>query len=132
MPRGGWRPNSGRKKGSVNKNSRRIAEEAARTGRSPLAYLLSIVHDESQPTPLRCEMAVACLPFCHAKIGSIDPPDQPETPRASTIVNVIAYPSGTQIGRDGVVRLPAPAIDGEVIEETEPPSRRGGSRTDQP
>jgi hypothetical protein len=99
---------------------------------SPLAYLLSIVHDASQPTPLRCEMAVACLPFCHAKIGSIDPPDQSETPRASTIVNVIAYPSGTQIGRDGVVRLPAPAIDGEVIEETEPPSRRGGSRTDQP
>jgi hypothetical protein len=123
MPRGGWRPNSGRKKGSVNKNSRRIAEEAARNGLSPLAYLLSIVHDASQPTPLRCEMAVACLPFCHARIGSIDPPDPPEVSPATVNIRVVAYPSGSSIDRNGRVRLPAPSVlDAEAveIEEGEP------------
>jgi hypothetical protein len=68
MPRGGWRPGSGRKKGSTVKKKRRIAEEASALGVTPLAYMLGIMNDENAAEHRRDEMAWRSAPFCHPRL----------------------------------------------------------------
>jgi hypothetical protein len=68
MPRGGWRPGSGRKKGSTTKKKRTIAEEAKAVGVTPLQYMLQILNDESAEQSRRDLMAWRAAPFCHPRL----------------------------------------------------------------
>jgi hypothetical protein len=72
MPRGGFRPGAGRKKGM---NMKALAEEravskiAARAGMTPLEYMLSVMNDESADDARRDRMAQAAAPYVHEKPG---------------------------------------------------------------
>ncbi|MFN6953777.1 MAG: hypothetical protein ACK4PG_03165 [Acetobacteraceae bacterium] len=65
MSRGGFRPGSGRPKGSKTARLPRPGTTAA--GASPLAYLLAVMRDEAQPVEVRMRAAGLALPYCHAK-----------------------------------------------------------------
>jgi hypothetical protein len=79
MPRGGPRPNSGRKPGQATKKTREIADAAASTGLTPLEYMLSVMRgvDPLDPTlkvPIerRDDMANRCAPYIHPKLQAME------------------------------------------------------------
>jgi hypothetical protein len=111
---GGWRPGAGRKRGSANRKTREVANTAAKNGLSPLEFALQIMRDSAQPMVLRAEMAAMAMPYCHARLSPVLP-DTPEAPR-TVAINIISYPGGTSIDRDGTVRLPPPPIDVDIVE----------------
>ncbi len=47
-----------------------VRQEAAATGELPLAYMLRIMRDPSQPR--RDDMAKAAAPFCHSRLSSVE------------------------------------------------------------
>jgi hypothetical protein len=72
MPRGGARPGAGRPKGSANRRTREIADEAASSGNVlPLSYLLDVLNN---PTSTRAEKlhaaSIAC-PFVHPRLNAV-------------------------------------------------------------
>jgi hypothetical protein len=59
-----------------------VAEEAARLalmnpGAFPLDYMLAVMRDESQPINRRIAAAKAALPYCHARLSPVPPPEEP-------------------------------------------------------
>ena len=70
MPKGGRQPGAGRPKGS--KNKRTIALEEAAGGELPKGFMLRLMRDESQPMPLRADMAKAVAPYCHPRLNAIE------------------------------------------------------------
>jgi hypothetical protein len=73
MPRGGWRPGSGRKKGSVTRKTRDIADRIVADGESPLEVMLRAMRQHAAAGNLdrAAEIARYAAPFCHARISSI-------------------------------------------------------------
>ncbi|HBA86038.1 MAG TPA: hypothetical protein DCZ95_18285 [Verrucomicrobia bacterium] len=78
MPRGGYRPNSGPKKGtkykkSTGKQTRRpkisadIIADAKAERLDPLTYMLNVMNDPSAEKERRDRMAMAAAPFVHAR-----------------------------------------------------------------
>jgi hypothetical protein len=114
---GGARAGAGRPRGQASRKTRAIADGALKEGISPLEFILQVMRDPSAPLTLRCEMAVAAMPYAHPRLTHVLPPE-PE-PRTSTIINVIAYPAGSSIDRNGVVRLPAPTSPADDVIEAE-------------
>src|SRR4030095_5645341 len=47
-------------------------KEAAATGELPLAYMLRIMRDPSQPVGRRDDMAKAAAPFCHSRLSAVE------------------------------------------------------------
>lgn len=82
MPKGGWRPGSGRKPGSANKKTREIADRAAAEGVTPLEYMLGILRSEppAEASPaqlmaweaMRFEAAKHAAPYMHPRLTSVD------------------------------------------------------------
>ena len=70
--RGGKRPRAGRKRGSRNKASAAREIAVAASGLTPLAYMLSIMRDETQPLTVRIEMAKAAAPYVHPRFAAIE------------------------------------------------------------
>jgi hypothetical protein len=62
----------GRRPGSRNKatTAREAAIEAS--GLSPLAYMLSVVRDESAPVALRLDAAAKSAPYVHPRRSAVD------------------------------------------------------------
>lgn len=75
MPRGGKRPNSGRKRSAIQERaeelSAKIVVRAERTGITPLEYLLSIMRDENEKPSARLEAAWRAAPYMHPKLNAI-------------------------------------------------------------
>ena len=77
MPSGGKRPGAGRPKGARNKKraqklgrirlSRRELDAVSR-GTTPLEYCLSVMRDLTVNVDRRDKLAVAAMPYCHAKL----------------------------------------------------------------
>jgi hypothetical protein len=66
---------SGRRKGTKNKVTRELFEEAERRGyKQPVLYLLEVMHDESAEPELRVTCATAAAPYMTPKFGTIVPP----------------------------------------------------------
>ena len=72
MARGGKREGAGRPTGATTRRTREIAEKAAKTGLTPLEYILSIMRDESMTTESRFEAAKACAPYIHPRLASVE------------------------------------------------------------
>lgn len=87
--RGGKREGAGRKKGSVNKLNKQIAEEAKKTGKLPHEILLEIARGEIKegligynklgypiygPIPLQMQLtaAIAAAPYYAPRLASIE------------------------------------------------------------
>jgi hypothetical protein len=123
---GGARVGAGRKPGQASRKTREIANGALRAGISPLEFLLQVMRDSSAPLTLRCEMAVAAMSYCHARVSTQVLPPEPE-PR-TTVINVCSFPSGSQFDpRTGTIRLPPPAPVGDIVDlepEPEPAGRK--------
>ena len=69
---GGKRPGAGRPTGAASRANEQVRQEAAATGELPLAYMLRIMRDPSQPVGRRDEMAKAAAPFCHSRLSSVE------------------------------------------------------------
>jgi len=63
---GGKRPGAGRPKGAASRANEEVRQEVAATGELPLAYMLRIMRDPSQP------VAKAAAPFCHSRLSSVE------------------------------------------------------------
>jgi hypothetical protein len=70
--KGGARPGAGRKKSSLTVKTRDIAEEIAKSGVTPLEYLMSVVQDEASERKERMSAAMAAAPYMHPKLASIE------------------------------------------------------------
>jgi hypothetical protein len=62
---GGKRPGAGRPKGAVSRANEEVRQEAAASGELPLAYMLRIMRDPSQPVGRRDDMAKAAASCSH-------------------------------------------------------------------
>ena len=72
MPRGGPRPNSGRKPGSKVKALAKHAIKASKEGITPLDYLLNVLRDETQSHDERFDAAKAAAPYMHPRLQAIE------------------------------------------------------------
>lgn len=70
--RGGRRPNSGRKKGSLTVRTREIVAGAAAAGITPLEFLLQVLRDETKPFEDRFKAAVQAAPYIHPRLSQVD------------------------------------------------------------
>jgi len=66
MPRGGYRPGSGRPKGVKNKIRQNAEIKGALT---PLEFMLAVMNDPSEDIDRRCRMAISAAPYCHSRAG---------------------------------------------------------------
>ncbi len=66
MPRGGYRPGAGRKKGAKTKLTERAIEEAGE-GLTPLEFMLGLLRDTNLDMLQRVEAAKAAAPYVHAR-----------------------------------------------------------------
>lgn len=118
MAWGGVRKGAGRRRHTPNKRKSFIAAEALKQGISPLEFVLQVMRNEDNPLPLRCEMASIALPYCHARIGPRELPNDASHPGGSVVLNILAIPNGQFVGVDEVeayaekaVALPQPVLD---------------------
>ena len=65
--RGGFRPGAGRPKGSRTARMPATTTSTEAGGLSPLAFMLQLVSDESQPVEVRLRAAALAAPFVHPK-----------------------------------------------------------------
>ena len=84
MPRGGFRPGAGRKKGAAEVRTRRIANELAREGLTPLEVMIATMrelwlHAQSAATPAErlerqraaCGVAKEAAPYIHPRLAAV-------------------------------------------------------------
>ena len=69
---GGKRVGAGRPIGAKNKRTIALEEESAAGGELPKGFMLRVMRDESQPMPLRAEMAKAAAPYFHPRLNAIE------------------------------------------------------------
>lgn len=72
MSRGGFRPGSGRPKGSRSRTRPDLSDVPggeAVVGMSPLQYMLAVMRDPEIGSVRRDRMAVAAAPFCHERMA---------------------------------------------------------------
>jgi hypothetical protein len=62
----------GRKKGTPNKSTAVREAEIKATGLVPLDYYLAILRDENESREERNNAADKLLPFCHARLASVE------------------------------------------------------------
>jgi hypothetical protein len=84
MPRGGYRPGAGRKKGAAEIRTRRIANELAREGLTPLEVMISTMRElwgqaqvamtsgeRLEKQLAACAVAEKAAPFVHARLSAV-------------------------------------------------------------
>ena len=69
---GGYRAGAGRKRGSVNRASKKLVEMATASGQLPLEYFLEIMRDETQDTRTRIEAAKLAAPYVHQRLSTVE------------------------------------------------------------
>ena len=116
MPRGGARIGAGRKRGSVNRKTREVVNDAiVRGARLPLEYMLQVIEDETATQARRDQMAIAAAPFCHPRLSAVTTNNTSVNTNHNTeaqVVQIFAVPRGARIEKDGT----ALTIDGEACE----------------
>jgi hypothetical protein len=70
MPRGGARPNSGRKKGVLTVKTRKEAARLALNGETPLEFLINVMRCEEASGEMRFEAAKAAAPYMHPRLNA--------------------------------------------------------------
>jgi hypothetical protein len=67
-----YAPSGGRQKGSRNYIGAGKAAEVARTGITPLDYLLKVMRNPREEKFIRLDAAKAAAPYVHPKLAAID------------------------------------------------------------
>jgi len=72
MPRGGSRPNSGRKKGSPNKMLAEIRDKAVKSGITPIEILLKWMRAADEAgDPTAVQYASMAAPYVHPRLSTV-------------------------------------------------------------
>lgn len=71
MARGGKREGAGRKAGVPNKITAETQAEVAKTGETPLDYMLRVMRDETADNGRRDAMAKAASPYVHPHLQAV-------------------------------------------------------------
>ena len=90
---GGKRPGAGRPRGAASRANEEVRQEAAATGELPLAYMLRIMRDPSQPVGRRDDMAKAATTTIPIVLY-----DRRRRSRAAGIVASLSRPGGNITG----------------------------------
>ena len=72
MPKGGPRPNSGRKPGSPNKKTAELQRKIAAEGITPLEYMLQVLRSKNSNKLEKLDAAKAAAPYLHPRLSSVD------------------------------------------------------------
>ncbi len=73
MPRGGYRPGSGRKPGAKTKKTREVAELIWATATiTPLGYMQGLLDGTQEFDVVKFEAAKAAAPYVHARLAAIE------------------------------------------------------------
>jgi hypothetical protein len=81
MAKGGKRVGAGRKRGSLTKRTREVARAVAKTGITPLEYMLKVMRNPRADADRRDRMAAAAAPFMHPRLqAAINPVDPTKPP----------------------------------------------------
>lgn len=72
QPKAKRQKRAGRKKGTPNRATAAKAAAIAKTGITPLDYMLSVMRDGSQPSDMRLNAAKFAAPYVHPKLASIE------------------------------------------------------------
>lgn len=96
MPKGGKRPGAGRPRGLKNRIQRLRARKTLRKreldavsrGTTPLEYCLSVMRDPSIDVHRRDKLAMAAMPYCHAKL------ERPIKPGKKELLDIAAAQAG--------------------------------------
>lgn len=70
----------GRTKGTPNKASAKREAEIAKSGLTPLQFMLQVMRDDTRPDDMRLEAAKSAAPYVHPKLAQVEmttPPDNP-------------------------------------------------------
>jgi hypothetical protein len=66
------------------------------SGPLPLDHMLSVMRDPTANPKLRRAMAAKVLPYCHARLKSVEPPRQDTAPNQPTVIPVhFVNPNGS-------------------------------------
>lgn len=87
MARGGKRPNSGRKVGSVTTRTAQVTAAALSHGITPLEYMLKTMRDETQPHEERFKAAIGAAPYVHPRLAAVEHKGDANNPIAYTVVS---------------------------------------------
>lgn len=75
---GGRRPGAGRPRGSRNRRTIALsqapanAQQSARTGETPLDFLLRVMRNTKNVLQVRIDAAKAAAPYVHARLGAVE------------------------------------------------------------
>jgi hypothetical protein len=83
------RKTGGRRKGTPNRATAAVAAAVAEAGLTPLAYLLTVMRDEAQPTEIRLDAARAAAPFVHPRLAAVSVSAQIDDQRDSEARRVL-------------------------------------------
>lgn len=66
------RKTGGRKKGTPNKATAKKAAEIAKSGQTPLEFMLTTMRNSSRPFDIRLDAAKSAAPYVHPKLAAIE------------------------------------------------------------
>lgn len=72
MSRGGKRSGAGRPAGAATKRTRAAADAAAKSGLTPLEYMLQILRDKKAEQKDRMWAAEKAAPYIHARLANVE------------------------------------------------------------
>jgi hypothetical protein len=72
MPRGGYRPGAGRKKGELGNLTAEMREQLKKRSFKPVDELIDLYHCEATPISDRIKIALEFLQFTAPKLKSVD------------------------------------------------------------
>lgn len=81
---GGRRPGAGRPRGSRNRRTIALsqatakAQQAARTGETPLDFLLRVMRNTKNAMHIRIDAAKAAAPYIHSRLSSVELNQKPK------------------------------------------------------
>ena len=84
----------GRQKGTKNKATKAREEILAKTGLTPLEYMLSVLCDPNQETSVRMDAAKGAAPYVHPKLANVELSGKKDAPITIEIVRYsdLAHP----------------------------------------
>lgn len=90
---GGPRPNSGRRRGSLNVRTQEIVAKAAAEGLMPLEFMLAVLRDETKTFEVRFDAAKSAAPYVHPKLAAVEHSGDKDNPVAYAIFTGVPRPN---------------------------------------
>jgi hypothetical protein len=72
MPRGGPRPNAGRKPGAAAKKVREAADRLSAEGLTPLDYMIGVLRGDMEFDPVKMDAARSAAPYIHPRLTAVE------------------------------------------------------------